>query len=39
MRTTVTALVDLGALGVEQLAEVALDPADEPPDPGCNFLG
>ena len=32
-------LVDPGALGSGQLGDIALDRADEPPDPGDLFLG
>ena len=32
-------LVHLGALGPGELGDVAVDPADEPPDPGDLLLG
>ena len=32
-------LVDLGALGVVELGDVAFDPVDQPPDPGDLLLG
>ena len=32
-------LVHLGALGAGELGDVAVDPADEPPDPGDLLLG
>ena len=32
-------LVDLGAFGVVELGDVALDPGDQPPDPGDLLLG
>ena len=32
-------LAHLGALGAGELGDVAVDPADEPPDPGDLLLG